>query len=75
MKDNAMPPENDIELLARLEKDYDLGYDAQTEDRYYAVDKSPASRSRSSRARTANCIASSNWRRDWTGTRCRRNAT
>lgn len=39
MKDNAMPPENDIELLARLEKDYDLGYDAQTEDRYYAVDK------------------------------------
>ena len=37
MKDNAMPPENDIELLARLEKDYDLGYDAQTEDRYYAV--------------------------------------
>ena len=28
MKDNAMPPENDIELLARLEKDYDLGYDA-----------------------------------------------
>lgn len=39
MTGKTPPPEDDIELLARMEKEYDLGYDIQAEDKYYAVSK------------------------------------
>lgn len=75
MKDNAMPPGLISNCSPGWKKDYDLGYDAQTEDRYYAVDKNPASwpaqPSTNSELYRELQLASR-----WTGTRCRRkNAT